>query len=262
MPATVESVQNKKRGRIGKGGKVVLALPADIPQQAINRPSVILHIKCFLRELDARDTAWYLPAYSELGYGVVESAAPAQLLPQSEQEVAKSTELSAKLHELEQRLHRNNVGVHSACFWCTHDFLNPPVYIPKHHIRDSYHVYGCFCGPECATAYLMRENIDSSARFERYAMLNQMYGKIYGYSQPVKPAPDPHYLLDRFCGNLSIAEYRALFKTNKLLLVLDKPLTRLLPEIHEDNDEKILNTKVIPSASAKKRSALNKSGLN
>ena len=23
-----------------------------------------------------------------------------------------------------------------------------------------------------------------------------------------KPAPDPHYLLDRFCGNLTIQEYK------------------------------------------------------
>lgn len=237
----------KKRSR---ASKIVLALPEDIPQIVVARPSVILHLKCFLRELDERekDTVWHLPAYSNLEYGLVEQAVVA---PQAHS--VPDAELTKKLHELERRLHHNNVGVHSACFWCTYDFLNPPVYIPKHHIRDSYHVYGCFCGPECATAYLMRENIDSSARFERYALLTQLYGKIYGYTHPVKPAPDPHYLLDRFCGTMTIAEYRALFKINKLLLVLDKPLTRLLPEIHEDNDEKILNTKVIPSASAKKR---------
>lgn len=250
MPKAVsDPIGKQKRSRVGK---VVLELPADIPQLASNRPSVILHIKCFLRELDEqkRDSVWPLPAYSELDYGIVESNGESK---PSQADDEQDMELTKKLRELERRLHHNNVGVHSACFWCTHDFLNPPVYIPKHHIRDSYHVYGCFCGPECATAFLMRENIDSSARFERYALLNQLYGKIYDYSHPVKPAPDPHYMLDRFCGNLSIAEYRALFKTNKLLLVLDKPLTRLLPEIHEDNDEKILNTKVIPSASAKKR---------
>ena len=28
---------------------------------------------------------------------------------------------------------------------------------------------------------------------------------------------------------------------------MDKPLTRILPELHEDNDEFILNNKMIPS---------------
>ena len=28
---------------------------------------------------------------------------------------------------------------------------------------------------------------------------------------------------------------------------MDKPLTRILPELHEDNDDFILNNKIIPS---------------
>ena len=53
----------------------------------------------------------------------------------------------------------------------------------------------------------------------------------------IKPAPDPHYLLDKFYGNLNIKEYRRLLKTEHLLLVIDKPLTRILPELHEDTDD-------------------------
>jgi hypothetical protein len=29
--------------------------------------------------------------------------------------------------------------------------------------------------------------------------------------------------------------------------VVDKPLTRILPELHEDNDDFIINNKIIPS---------------
>ena len=38
----------------------------------------------------------------------------------------------------------------------------------------------------------------------------------------------------KFYGNLSIQEYRKLLKSEHLLCVLDKPLTRVLPELHED----------------------------
>ena len=67
-------------------------------------------------------------------------------------------------------------------------------------------------------------------RFERYALLNHIYCKIYDYSRNIKPAPDPYYTLDRYCGNLSIQEYRRLLKSERVLLVVDKPLTRSLPE--------------------------------
>ena len=153
-----------------------------------------------------------------------------------------------KLKVLEQNLHINNIcDKKSACFWCTYEFDNPPVYIPKHYIKDTYHVYGCFCSPECGTAFLMEENIDISAKFERYHHINHIYSKIYDYKKNVKPAPNPYYMLDKYYGNLSIQEYRALLKNERLFLIVDKPLTRILPELHEDNDDFIINNKIIPS---------------
>ena len=46
---------------------------------------------------------------------------------------------------------------------------------------------------------------------------------------------------------MSIQEYRALLNSERLFLIVDKPLTRILPEFHEDNDDFILNNKIIPS---------------
>ena len=153
-----------------------------------------------------------------------------------------------KLKVLQHNLHINNIcDKKSACFWCTYEFDNPPIYIPKHFIKDTYHVYGCFCSPECGTAFLMEENIDSSTRFERYHLLNHIYSKIYDYKKNIKPAPKPHYMLEKFYGNLSIQEYRSLLKNDRLFLVVDKPLTRILPELHEENDDFIINNKIIPS---------------
>ena len=160
-----------------------------------------------------------------------------------------SKEIWRKLKILEKSLHLNDISdKKSACFWCSYDFDNTPIYIPKFFIKNSYHVYGNFCTPECAVAHLMNENIDSSTKFERYHLINYIYSKIYEYKKNIKPAPDPYYMLDRYYGNLTIQEYRALLKSERLFLIVDKPLTRILPELHEDNDEFIINNKIIPSS--------------
>ena len=151
-------------------------------------------------------------------------------------------DINMKLKHLKLNLYKNMLqDKKSACFWCTYEYDNPPCYIPKHEMNDKIFGYGSFCRPECAVAYLMKENIDDSTKFERYHLLNQIYSKIYEYKKNIKPAPNPYYLLDKFYGSLSIQEYRKLLKTEHLLLVIDKPMTRILPELYEDNDNFILS---------------------
>ena len=148
-------------------------------------------------------------------------------------------DMSAKLKQLKIQLYKNSLNSEkkSACFWCTYDFDNAPCYIPKYEMDGTIYGYGSFCRPECAVAYLMKETIDDSTKFDRYHLLNQIYSKVYECKKNIKPAPDPHYLLDKFYGILTIQEYRRLLKTEHLLLVIDKPLTRILPELHEDTDD-------------------------
>jgi len=151
-------------------------------------------------------------------------------------------DIHSKLKKMKINLYKNTLNdKKSACFWCTYPFDNLVCYIPKYEMDGNLAGYGSFCRPECAVAYLMKENIDDSTKFERYHLLNRIYSKIYNYNKNIKPAPNPYYLLDKFYGNLSIQEYRKLLKTEHMLLVIDKPLTRILPELHEDNEEFILN---------------------
>ena len=136
------------------------------------------------------------------------------------------------------KLHLNEVSdKRSHCFWCTCQFDNPPVYIPKQERNNIIEVYGCFCSPECAVAYLKNEPIDCSVLWERYALLNNVYTKIYNYDKNIKPAPNPYYTLDKYYGNLTIQEYRKLLSKDRLLLVVEKPLTKILPELYEENNE-------------------------
>ena len=277
----------KKRGRKPKGGKIIEE-SSEKKTAAIQKPNIMLHLKCSTKDLDITNnenkkddfTDSNIGSYDEnnLNYHIIDSQEKnggndntifqiinnnytndidnisndmneQKLTTQIVDDHVNTKETYRKLKSLERLLHINSVpDANSCCFWCSYGFENPPIYIPKFYLKGSYHVYGCFCSPECAVAYLMKENIDSSSKFERYSLLNNIYNKVYDYTKNIKPAPDPHYLLDRFCGNLSIQEYRSLLKSDRLFLIVDKPLTRVLPELHEDNDEFIINNKIIPSS--------------
>jgi hypothetical protein len=190
-------------------------------------------------------------AYNELEAKAVQSANSVCKLcsislneeqPIEEDEEINIKDVNTKLKKLKIKLYKNmNQDKKSACFWCTYEFDNPSCYVPKYEMDGELYGYGSFCRPECAVAYLMKENIDDSTKFERYHLLNNIYSKVYDFKKNIKPAPNPYYLLDKFYGNLTIQEYRKLLKTEHMLLVIDKPLTRILPEIHEDNDDFISN---------------------
>jgi hypothetical protein len=151
-------------------------------------------------------------------------------------------DINSKLKKLKIILYKNQQqDKKSACFWCTYEYDNPSCYIPKYENDEGIFAYGSFCRPECATAYLMQETLDDSTKFERYHLLNRIYGKTYGFTKNIKPAPNPYYTLEKYYGNLTIQEYRKLFKNEYMLLTIDRPMTRLLPELHEETDSTILN---------------------
>lgn len=271
----VEKAPAKRRGRKPKGGKIVQQA-ASSDGDAKNEPNVILHLKCSMKDLeldnksDIESFNFLSNSKNELLYEII--AKPCDETPLVDKqstahivdEQPKTNDILNKLKMLEKDLYHNNINnKKSACFWCTCDFDNQPVYIPKYFVKESYNVYGCFCTPECATASLMDENIDSSVKFERFHLLNHIYSKIYDYSKNIKPAPNPYYTLDKYYGNLTIQEYRTLLRKDRLFLVVDKPLTRVLPELHEDNDDFIINNKVIPSNTyqVKRKSQKNKNDI-
>jgi hypothetical protein len=168
-----------------------------------------------------------------------------------ESDEISTKDINLKLKKLKLQLYKNsNPDKKSACFWCTYEFDNQTCYIPKYEIDGQLCGYGSFCRPECGAAYLMKENIDDSTKFERYHLLNQIYSKIYDYKKNIKPAPDPHYLLDKFYGNLSIQEYRKLLKTEHMLLIIEKPMTRILPELHEENEDLMNNSSMKQSSAS------------
>ena len=267
----------KKRGRKPKGGKIVTKEKRNIDTTNMI-PNVILHLKCFLNEInknnniDDSNNFIYNPSVppeiesfnqneksnffsyesnNDVHYAYSENEKKAKPILyddlniksiSSEEEQISMKDINAKLKSLKINLYRNELNdKKSACFWCTYEFDNPPCYIPKYEIDQQIYGYGSFCRPECAVAYLMKEHIDDSSKFDRYNLLNNIYGKVYNYEKNIKPAPDPHFILDKFYGNLSIQEYRRLLNSEHLLLLVERPMTRILPELYEDNDNFIMN---------------------
>ena len=268
----------KKRGRKPKGGKIISSLPASDNDITVN-PNIILHLKCSVNDLNNNiflsetESSQLVESFQfesknlDQNYHVINDINSNIINPEMSDDSDNDQEktINNKLQELAYNLKFNNISdKKSACFWCTCDFDNPPIYIPKFELSNSYQCYGCFCSPECATAFLFGEDIDTASKFERYHILNHIYCKIYDYTKNIKPAPNPHYTLNKFFGNLTIQEYRKQLQNERLLLVVDKPLTTILPELHYDNDEFIINNNIIPSSNTlkiKKKARSSKSDI-
>ena len=271
---TAPVTEVKKRGRKPKGGKLIIKDACNKPSAPVPT-NVILHLKCSLKDIEddvilnknnligdplnykasvpptvqAYDNANNDNRFFELVHNSGEQSLNAYNTPtvsantcmkcmgESDANV-NIKDINMKLKQLKISLYKNTMDEKkSACFWCTYDYDNQSCYIPKCENDGEIQGYGSFCRPECAVAYLMRENIDDSIKFERYHLLNRVYNKIYGFKNNIKPAPNPHYMLDKFYGNLNIQEYRKLLNSERMLMVVESPLTRILPELHEDTDD-------------------------
>lgn len=259
--ATPSPTAPRRRGRRPKGGKIVASAAPPVAVE-VPPPNIILHLQCKLSDLERitvrvdreLSPGELSPEESHrLGSGrqgglsyqsIVRASRPLQAGSQTSAHASATSEepqdvITTKLRALAIDLQHNNISdTRSSCFWCTCPFDSPPVHIPMQMIEGTYKCYGCFCSPECAAAHLFEENIDTACTFERYHLLNHLYRNVYGYKTSIKPAPDPRYTLNKFYGNLSISEYREQCTRAGVLLVVDHPLTRVLPEIHMDVGEK------------------------
>jgi len=165
-------------------------------------------------------------------------------------------DIMKKIHRLKHSFHngemiQTKMNNKCACFWDTYEFDGPIFYIPIMLVNDVFQVTGCYCSPQCAMAALLKESLDTSTKFERLHLLHLLYGSPNSSSNGFKPAPNPHYLLDKYYGNLTIQEYRALLKGTTIIHIVNKPLTHILPELYEDNNDFMVNSKVIPTNSLK-----------
>jgi hypothetical protein len=264
------TIETKKRGRKVKaateGSQVILSEQIQ-PTRVTNH--VILHLKCTMDELKqyiieqstiCMDPLIYNPnivlgSTHVTSYNDINSNLEFSVYESDDMDLATSQTgedaIQTKLKRLKISLYKNTLSPdkNSDCFWCTFPFTTSPCYIPKYELNGTYYCYGCFCSPECGVAYLMKDKVDESTKFERYCLLNKIYANVYGYTENIRSAPDPHYTLHKFYGELSIIEYRKLLKTPQQLTLIEKPMTRVLPELHDEYSNRMNNQYKVKRAS-------------
>lgn len=108
----------------------------------------------------------------------------------------------------------------SACLWCCYTFEGRPVVLPVRDHGDYLNVFGNFCCPECAMAYLFDMRQDSHTRWEQLALLNRVYAESVGGR--IYPAP-PKTVLTLFGGLYTIEEYRAMIRQQKVRIDVHLP---------------------------------------
>jgi hypothetical protein len=111
-------------------------------------------------------------------------------------------------------------SVDIACFWCTEPFEYQPVVIPEREEKGMYKVYGNFCCPECALAYLLEENIDPHVRWERMALLHRLYSELY--TTRIFPAPS-RQSLKKFGGPMNVDQYRNTIRNKNVRVDIQMP---------------------------------------
>lgn len=110
-----------------------------------------------------------------------------------------------------------------ACFWCCHTFDNQPCIIPIREEKGIYEVYGNFCCPECALAYILEERDDSHVKWEKISLLHRIYGpSVAPGGGRIYPAP-ARATLSMFGGTLSIDVFRKTMRDGKVRLDIHLP---------------------------------------
>ena len=160
-----------------------------------------------------------------------------------------------KLKELKLQYYKNEIPNKKIdCFWCTCSYDNDPYYILQHGSTGDILAHGSYCSAPCAVAFLFRNMLwDDSAKLDSYQLMNYYYGSKTNENS-IKPACSPYYFLDKYYGNLTIQEFRKLSNSNYMFLCIDKPVTRVVPEIHEDNDRATINSSSRGNYKVKKQS--------
>ena len=125
------------------------------------------------------------------------------------------------------------------CWWCVHNFSNPPFGLPIKYENNKYEVQGCFCSLNCAKAYNIKEN--NYRMSEINSLIEDFRRDLFGVdSIPVMVAP-PRQSLDIFGGYLSIEDFRKEFYLmNKNIIHLSPTVAPVRNFFEEEYHDKII----------------------
>jgi hypothetical protein len=100
-----------------------------------------------------------------------------------------------------------------ACFWCCETFESRPCVVPTVINDGVWSVYGNFCTPHCASAYVLADLLDTHVRWERLALLHRLYAAYCGGR--IYPSPKRE-VLERFGGPMKTQDFRKMCEDRKI----------------------------------------------
>lgn len=115
------------------------------------------------------------------------------------------------------------------CFWDCHEFNGTPCVIPSAVVDGVWRVYGNFCSPNCAVAYLFSQRLDANEQWERYSKLNRLYHNFCQSPTQGISAASAREVLRIFGGSLDISEYREMLAKPTIRVdVLTPPMVSII----------------------------------
>jgi thiol-disulfide isomerase/thioredoxin len=133
-----------------------------------------------------------------------------------------------------------------ACLWCCNSFTNTPWGIPYKFINETFQLFGNFCSANCTLAYILQNYKNDDTIWEKIALLNLLYFKVYKIYKNLIPAFDK-MALKMFGGTLDIDEFRTLTSNNdKAYNIEFPPCNTIIPMLEEIYKKTNLNNNFIP----------------
>lgn len=122
-----------------------------------------------------------------------------------------------------------------SCYWCSHQFDNPPIGLPMKYFasEDGFYVTGCFCSISCAAAFNLASRDSNDTVCERHSMLCSLSKMLTG-DDSVTVAPTWKSLV-KFGGYMTIQQFRG-FSNDKVVLANVPPMCSMTIQLEEVNE--------------------------
>lgn len=128
------------------------------------------------------------------------------------------------------------------CMLCIEPFDNTPWAIPYRINSDGkFEVFGNFCSANCCASYIFK-NFEDDEMWDRYALLNILYQKVYNLPGAVVKCALDVLFLKKLGGILTIKEFREISgNSNKNFYIKMPPMVSIIPSVEELQQTSLFN---------------------
>jgi len=132
------------------------------------------------------------------------------------------------------------------CFWCGCQFDGPPWGIPTKYDKGLFDLYGIFCSPQCTLAHTVHNEKDDDYLWEKIALLNLLYFKVYQKYENLVPSLDKISLI-KYGGSLEEKQYKEIIDQNdKSYSIEFPPCNNVIPTLEDIYKKNSLSATFIP----------------